>query len=315
MTSHVLVMMGGVSVERAVSLVSGAQCAAALRDAGYRVSEVDVGEDLAPVLATLRGSHAEGRPDIVFNALHGRYGEDGRMQGLLDLLHIPYTHSGVLASALAMHKPTSLRLFAEAGVPVADGVVADRANVIAGRVMDRPYVVKPLNEGSSVNVYIVGENEPLPFVGDHWPFDDDAVLVERYVAGRELTVAVMSANGVPAHALAVTDIHARGAFYDYTAKYVEGRSIHHVPAKIDPQAYDAALAHAITAHDTLGCRGVSRADFRYDDTTGEPGQLVMLEVNTQPGMTPVSLVPEQAAHCGMSFTELVVWLVEHAACD
>ena len=303
MAKRVAVLKGGWSVERDVSLVSGSECAAALSEAGYTVSEIDVTQDMAALMAALTP-----RPDAAFNALHGRYGEDGCIQGLLDLLGIPYTHSGVLASALAMDKVAAKRIFQSAGIPVVDGTVASREEILAGDAIKRPCVVKPVREGSSVGVFILFEGEPLPFSDNDWPFEGD-VLVEPYVPGRELTVAVMEDR-----ALAVTEIRAHNGFYDYTAKYTDGRATHLIPAPIVPQADADARRYAELAHGTLGCRGVSRADFRYDDTGGEPGQLYMLEVNTQPGMTPISLVPEQAAHCGISFVELVSRLVEGAAC-
>jgi len=302
MTRRVAVLMGGWSSEREVSLVSGRECAQALRASGYTVAEIDVTRDIGALVKALSPA-----PDAVFNALHGRFGEDGTIQGLLDLLGIPYTHSGVLASALAMDKVAAKRIFAAVGIRVPDGLVATRAQAMAGDLLPRPYVVKPINEGSSVGVEIVVTDDPLPAFAD-WP-DGDAVMVERYIPGRELTVAVMGER-----ALAVTEIRAHNGFYDYTAKYTEGRAVHLIPAPIAPAAYDAALGIARRAHDALGCRGVSRADLRYDDTTGEPGALYLLEVNTQPGMTPLSLVPEQAAHCGIGFPQLVSWMVEHARC-
>jgi D-alanine-D-alanine ligase len=300
----VAVLMGGISSERDVSLVSGRAVAKALDDAGYRVSAIDVGCDIERTIAALTP-----RPDAVFNALHGRYGEDGCIQGLLELLAVPYTHSGVLASALAMDKPMAKRLFVAAGIPCAEHVIANRAQVLAGDVMKRPYVIKPLNEGSSVGVQIVLENAEAPAARDaDWPFGD-TVMVERYVPGREITVAVMGDR-----ALGATELRPKSGFYDYEAKYTEGRTEHLVPAPLPPAVYRAALDHALAAHRTLGCRGVSRADLRYDDTKGEPGELIMLEVNTQPGMTPLSLVPELAAHAGIGFGELVCWMVENAAC-
>jgi len=309
MTKRVAVLMGGWSAEREVSLVSGAACAAALRDAGYDVSEIDVTRDVGALLDALTPL-----PDAVFNALHGRWGEDGNVQGLLNMLDVPYTHSGLLASALAMDKAAARDVFAAAGLPVAEGVVAARDEVLAGDVLPRPYVVKPVNEGSSVGVRIVFEGDNFLGVED-WPYGAE-VLVERYVPGRELTVGVMGPNGGAARALAVTEIRPNNGFYDYTAKYTEGRADHLIPAPVEAEVSDAALRYAVTAHEALGCRGVSRADFRYDDTAGGgPEGLIVLEVNTQPGMTPLSLVPEQAAHIGMPFGELVVWLVEHAACD
>jgi len=300
MKRRVAVLKGGWSAEREVSLVSGAACAKALRAAGYEVNEIDVHRDLSGLL-----EHLTPRPDVAFNALHGRYGEDGCIQGLLDVLGLPYTHSGLLASALAMHKPMSKRLFADAGIPVAEHLIVDRDQVMAGDVMARPYVIKPLDEGSSVGVHIVREGDnTTPFGVDEWPFGRE-VMVERFIAGRELTVAVMGDRP-----LAVTEITTQRGFYDYDAKYAAGGSIHVVPAEIDPDATEAVLGLALQAHQILGCRGVSRADFRYDGET-----VFILEVNTQPGMTPTSLVPEQAAHVGISFEELVSWMVENAACD
>ncbi len=303
--ARVAVLMGGWSVERDVSLTSGALCAAALREADHVVTEVDVTRDIDALIDALKP-----RPDVVFNALHGRYGEDGRIQGLLDMLAIPYTHSGVLASALAMDKAASRDLFANHGIPVAEGKLARRREIEAGDVMARPYVVKPLNEGSSIGVHIVTDGTNRPPLSGEPGEPDDIWLVERFVPGRELTVAVMDDR-----ALAVTEIRPNVGFYDYNAKYSEGAAAHRIPAPIAPTAYEQTLAHALAAHRVLGCRGVSRADLRYDDTDGEPGRVVMLEVNTQPGMTPLSLVPEQAAHCGIPFGELVDWMVEHAACD
>jgi len=300
MSRSVVVLMGGWSSEREVSLVSGAAVADALRAAGYRVTAIDVQRDVGAVLTRLTP-----RPDAVFNALHGRYGEDGCVQGLLDILGLPYTHSGLLASALAMHKPMAQRLFADAGIAVAEHRIVSREQVMGGDVMPRPYVIKPLNEGSSVGVRIVREGDNLTIVreGD-WPYGGE-VMVERFIEGRELTVAVMGDR-----ALAVTEITTDRGFYDYDAKYAEGGSRHVIPAEIEPEVYDAAQRVSVLAHRTLGCRGVSRADFRYDGRT-----LYMLEVNTQPGMTPTSLVPEQAAYAGISFQELVSWMVENAECD
>jgi D-alanine-D-alanine ligase len=241
----------------------------------------------------------------VFNALHGRYGEDGCIQGLLNILEIPYTHSGLLASALAMDKPMAKRLFAEVGIPIAEHRIVAREALEAGDVMTPPYVIKPLNEGSSVGIRIVREGEnSASFAGTAWSYGGD-VMVERFISGRELTVAVMGDR-----ALAVTEITTTRGFYDYDAKYAPGGSRHVVPAEIGAALYSECLRLAVAAHRTLGCRGVSRADFRYDGTA-----LYILEVNTQPGMTPTSLVPEQAAHVGISFTDLVNWMVENAACD
>ncbi|MBT5297316.1 MAG: D-alanine--D-alanine ligase [Rhodospirillaceae bacterium] len=300
MTKHVAVLMGGWSAEREVSLVSGAACAKALQDAGMDVTSIDVQRDMGGLLTRLYP-----KPDAVFNALHGRYGEDGCVQGLLDILGIPYTHSGLMASALAMDKPMAKRLFAAAGIPVAEHVIATQDEVLSGQAMDTPYVVKPANEGSSVGVHIIrdGDNEPL-FSESGWPFGEH-VMVERFIEGRELSVSVMGDK-----ALAVTEISTHRGFYDYAAKYEDGGSVHIVPADIPQNVEAEAKRLAVLAHQTLGCRGVSRADFRYDGD-----QLYMLEINTQPGMTPTSLVPEQAAHVGMSFQELLVWMVENAECD
>ena len=300
MSRHVAVLMGGWSAEREVSLVSGAAVANGLRDSGYRVTAIDVQRDVGSLLTRLYP-----RPDAVFNALHGRYGEDGCIQGLLNILDIPYTHSGMLASALAMDKPMAKRLFADAGIPVAEHLIASREDVVAGDVMPRPYVVKPLNEGSSVGVRIVREGDNAPALGpSDWPFGRQ-VMVEKFVPGRELTVVVMGDRP-----LAVTEITTHRGFYDYDAKYADGGSIHVVPAEIDDAVADEAMRLSLRAHEALGCRGVTRADLRYDGDS-----LYMLEVNTQPGMTPTSLVPEQAAHVGLPFNELVAWMVENAECD
>lgn len=300
----VTVIMGGISSEREVSLSSGTNVAKALRDAGYSVIEHDLGRDVSALIGALTPP-----PDVVFNALHGRYGEDGCVQGLLELLGIPYTHSGVMASALAMDKPAAKRLFAEAGLPCAEGIVVDRAQVMEGDVMARPYVIKPLNEGSSVGVCIVFEEGDRPSSEDDWPFGE-RVLVERYIPGREITVAVMGDR-----ALGVTEIRPNNGFYDYRAKYTDGQAIHLVPAPLPDEDYRLALDVALRAHQALGCRGVTRADIRYDDTVAGRAALYLLEVNTQPGMTPMSLVPEIAAHAGIGFSDLVSWMVENAACD
>lgn len=304
MAKTVTVLMGGWSSEREVSLVSGRAVAEALDAAGYAVRTLDVARDLGALVAAL-----EPPPDAVFNALHGRFGEDGRIQGVLEILGIPYTHSGVLASALAMDKPMAKRLFRQAGVPCAEHVLASRRAVVAGDVIARPYVVKPLDEGSSVGVRIVREGEDsAPFDAEDWPFGE-TVMVERYVPGREITVAVMGER-----ALGVTEIRPTTGFYDYRAKYTEGVAAHLVPAPLPASVYAAAMDHALAAHKALGCRGVSRADLRYDEAEGEDG-VYLLELNTQPGMTPLSLVPELAAHCGIDFTALVTWMVENAACE
>jgi D-alanine-D-alanine ligase len=301
---RVAVLLGGRSAEREVSLSSGAGCAAALCAEGFDVVEIDPGEDLsAQILAA--------SPDVVFNALHGRWGEDGCVQGLLELLRIPYTHSGVLASSLAMHKQRTKDVYRAAGLPVVNSIVVDRREAAARHLMAPPYVVKPVNEGSSVGVFIirVGDNRPPEALGsDTWNLSD-AMMVEEFVPGRELTVAVMGDKG-----LGVTEITTNLEFYDYEAKYAAGGSIHVLPAKIPDAVTQEALDLAVRAHAALGCRGVSRTDFRYDDTKGKH-RLVLLETNTQPGMTPTSLVPEQAAFNGMSYGKLCRWMVEDASCD
>ena len=294
----VAVLMGGISAEREVSLSSGRECAAALREAGYSVVEVDAGRDLPARLAEIA-------PDVAFNALHGRWGEDGCVQGLLEWMGLPYTHSGVLASALAMDKIRTKEIYAAAGLPVAPHVLAGRAQIMAAHVMAPPYVVKPSNEGSSVGIYLVreGANTP-PALAPDLP---EALMVEAYVPGRELTVSVLGDR-----ALTVTDIVTEG-WYDYDAKYRPGGSHHVVPADLPAPVFDACMDQALVAHRALGCRGLSRTDFRWDEAQGLDG-LVVLETNTQPGMTPTSLSPEQAAHCGIAFPDLCRWLVEDASC-
>ena len=301
----VAVLMGGWSSEREVSLVSGGAVADALRRLGYAVRPIDVKRDVQALLAAL-----DPRPDVAFNALHGRYGEDGRIQGLLEILDIPYTHSGVLASAAAMNKPLAKRLFQDAGIPCAEHVIVTRDELLAGTIMQPPFVIKPLNEGSSVGVHIViDESDACSLRREGWPFGE-MVMVERYIPGREITVAVLDDRP-----LGVTEIRPRNGFYDYRAKYTEGEAVHLVPAPLPQRVYRDALDHAVRAHNALGCSGVSRADMRYDDTVTEPGRLYLLEINTQPGMTPLSLVPELAAHADIGFPELVSRLVESARCD
>jgi len=290
--------MGGPSAEREVSLVSGRECAKALRAAGYDVVELDAGPDVAARLVEINPTH-------VFNALHGRWGEDGCVQGLLEWLRIPYTHSGVLASALAMDKVRAKAAFAVAGLPVVASILATRDEVSRHHVMPPPYVVKPNNEGSSVGVYIVREGSNAPRLADTMP---ETVMVETYAPGREMTVAVMGDR-----ALAVTDIITEG-WYDFDAKYKPGGSRHEVPANLPPEITAACLDYALRAHRALGCRGLSRTDFRWDESRGLPG-LILLETNTQPGMTPTSLAPEQAAHCGISFADLCDWIVRDASCN
>lgn len=299
MSRRVAVLMGGWSAEREVSLVSGAAVTEGLRQAGYDARAIDVLRDPRHLLDQLTP-----RPDVVFNALHGRWGEDGTIQGLLDILSIPYTHSGLLASALAMDKPQAKLVFERAGIPVAEHVVVSRGQLAAGDPIPRPFVIKPMNEGSSVGVHIVRNGANLCTLDDDWQFGD-RVMIERFIPGREFTVAVMGDRP-----LAVTEITTDRGFYDYDAKYAPGGSRHVVPAQVDPGVYAEAMRLALVAHQALGCRGVSRADLRWD---GE--RLYMLEVNTQPGMTPTSLVPEQAASVGISFPQLVAWMVEHAEFD
>jgi D-alanine-D-alanine ligase len=302
---RVAVMMGGPSAEREVSLVSGRECAKGLKDAGYDVYTIDVGHDVKALVSAL-----DPKPDVVFNALHGRFGEDGCVQGVLNFLSIPYTHSGLLASALAMDKPMAKRVFAAAGLRCPEGVVTDIQAVETGDPMARPYVVKPANEGSSVGVRIVRSGDNRPVRAADWRYDP-RVVVERFVPGRELTVAVMGDRP-----LAVTELRTGLPFYDYEAKYTAGKTEHLIPAPVSKPVYDEALRMAKLAHEALGCRGVSRSDFRYDDTgKGGIDQLYLLEVNTQPGMTPLSLAPEQAQYLGISFSELVSWMVENARCD
>ena len=287
-----------------MSLSSGKGCADALRAEGFDVVEIDPGDNLA-------GQLLEAKPDAVFNALHGRWGEDGSVQGLLELMRIPYTHSGILASALAMHKQRTKDVYRAAGLPVVNSIVVDRREAAARHLMDPPYVVKPVNEGSSVGVFIIrkGDNRPPEALGsDKWTLSNE-MMVEEFVPGRELTVAVMGGK-----ALGVTEITTNLEFYDYEAKYATGGSIHVLPAKIPASVTEEALRLAERAHAALGCRGVSRTDFRYDDTQGKH-RLMLLETNTQPGMTPTSLVPEQAAYAGMSYRKLCRWMVEDASCD
>jgi len=300
----VVVLLGGRSAEREVSLVTGRGCAQALRDEGFDVTEIDPQDDFVEQLKAAK-------PDAVFNALHGRWGEDGCVQGTLELLRIPYSHSGVLASALAMHKQRAKDVFRAAGLPVVDSIVVNRKEASAKHLMEPPYVVKPVNEGSSVGVFIIrkGDNRPPAELGSETWTLSDAMMVEEYVPGRELTITVMDGR-----ALTVTEITTALEFYDYEAKYAAGGSRHILPAKIDEGVAREALRLAEAAHTALGCRGVSRTDLRFDDTNGKK-RLVVLETNTQPGMTPTSLVPEQAAYVGMNYGALCRWIVEDASCD
>lgn len=302
---HVAVLMGGLSSEREVSLSSGKGCADALEGQVAKVSRVDAGRDLAQVLAALK-------PDVVFNALHGEWGEDGCVQGVLETLGIPYTHSGVLASALAMDKEKSKAVLKAAGVRVPGGGLFDRHDVASRHVIEPPYVIKPNAEGSSVGVYLVraGANGFVTEVGQPgWTYGEQ-VMVEPFIAGKELAVTVLGEKSGP-RALTITDITPTKGFYDYEAKYAPGGSVHVLPAVLPPHVFERALRESELAHTAMGCRGVSRSDFRYDDVKDE---LVLLEVNTQPGMTPTSLSPEQAAHVGMDYKTLVRWMVEDASC-
>jgi D-alanine-D-alanine ligase len=303
MTRHVAVLMGGWSAEREVSLRSGKACADALERGGFHVTRVDVGRDIATVLRALK-------PDLALNVLHGRPGEDGTLQGVLEILGIPYTHSGVMASALAMQKDFAKVVMAAAGVPVPEGKVVSRAEATRGHPLQRPYVLKPIAEGSSVGVFIVTEQHdhpPQELTREDWAFGE-RVLVERYIPGKELTCAVMGDR-----ALEVIEIVAATRFYDYEAKYAMGGSRHLLPAPISPFVYQEVRRLALKAHHALGCRGVTRADFRYDDRESGTEGLFCLEVNTQPGMTETSLVPELAQHAGIIFDELVRWMVDDAS--
>jgi D-alanine-D-alanine ligase len=303
MSKHVAVLMGGWSAEREISLRSGKACAEALSRLGYRVTRIDVGRDIATVLGTVK-------PDVALNVLHGRPGEDGTLQGILEILAVPYTHSGVMASAVAMQKEVAKTLFRAAGVPVPEGLVAPRLEVAKGHMLPPPYVIKPLAEGSSVGVFIVTteHTHPPQELNRHdWEYGE-RVMVEKYIPGKELTCAVMGDQ-----ALGVIEIVPATKFYDYEAKYAPGGSKHLLPAEVSLFVYQEVRRLALAAHDALGCRGVSRADFRYDDRVDGVGGIVCLEVNTQPGMTQTSLVPELAAHAGITFDELVQWMIEEAS--
>lgn len=302
---HVAVLMGGWSAERPVSLSSGNACADALEAEGFKVTRVDVDRKVSQTLEELK-------PDVAFNALHGPYGEDGCIQGILEYLGIPYTHSGVMASALALDKERAKTMVRRAGVPVAEAKVMHRLEAAERHAMTPPYVVKPVNEGSSFGVLIVGEdrsNPPQELFSDEWAYSD-MLMVERYIPGRELTCGVMGDV-----ALGVTEILATGGgWYDYDAKYSEGGSKHVLPAEILPNVYQKIQTLSLKAHKAIGCRGISRSDFRFDDRVNGTGELIWLEVNTQPGMTPTSLMPELAQHAGHSFGEFLTWMVEDASC-
>ena len=304
MTKRILVLMGGLSAEREVSLVSGEAVAAALVEAGHEVRTHDVTRDLGALLHALEHP----RPDVVFNALHGRFGEDGCVQGLLELAGVPYTHSGVRASAVAMDKPTAKRVVEQAGLRTPAGRVVARATLRAADPLPRPFIVKPVAEGSTVGVKLVQSGSNRAWADEEWHWGETA-LVEEYIAGRELTVGIMGER-----ALAVTEIRFRGETFDYVAKYSAGHAEHLVPAPIPQAVYGAAMDAALVAHRTLGCDGISRSDFRWDDRRPAADGLYFLEINTQPGFTPLSLVPEQAKHLGIAFPALCEWLVERARC-
>jgi D-alanine-D-alanine ligase len=300
---HVAVLLGGLSAEREVSLVTGQGFMRALSEMGYKATSIDVGRDVAEILARTK-------PDVVLNALHGKFGEDGCIQGLLEMMGLAYSHSGPLASATAMHKPTAKTLLAAAGVPVPPGLSVGLEDAASRHVMAPPYVIKPASEGSSVGVHIVrpGDNRYPSTLRDGWTFGDD-LLVEEFIPGLELTVGVIGNR-----ALTVTDIQVDNIFYDYEAKYAESGSRHVLPAIVPKDVFDYAMDLALTCHCILGCRGVTRTDYRYDPSRPGTSGLFVMEVNTQPGMTPTSLVPEQAAYCGISFHDLVRWMVEDASC-
>lgn len=303
---HVAVLMGGLSAEREVSLSSGNGVADALEGEGYRVTRVDVGPDIGERLQAVR-------PEVCFNALHGTWGEDGCVQGVLELLKLPYTHSGVLASALAMHKQRAKTVMAAAGVPVALSREVSRTDAARAHTLPPPYVLKPVAEGSSVGVFIVDEtytHPPQELHSADWPHGE-YLMAETYIAGRELTCAVLGETP-----LGVIEIKPNEGlqFYNYEAKYADGGSIHVEPQDLSPDVYQSVQKLSLQAHRALGCRGVSRADFRFDDRPDGTGALICLEVNTQPGMTKTSLVPDSAATMGISFGELVRWMVEDASC-
>ncbi len=305
MSKHVAVLMGGWSAEREISLRSGQACADAAERSGYRVSRLDVTREVAARLRELK-------PDVALNVLHGRPGEDGTLQGLLEIMGIPYSHSGVLASALAMQKDIAKTVLKAAGVPVPGGVVATRAEAASRHLLPPPYVVKPVAEGSSVGVFIVREDHkhpPQELTRADWTFGD-RVLVEPYIPGKELTCAVMGDK-----ALGVIEIVPAVKFYDYEAKYAPGGSKHLLPAPVSAEIYEECRRLSLAAHRALGCRGVSRTDFRYDDSLADTKGLACLEVNTQPGMTEMSLVPELAQHAGIGFEDLVRWMIEDASLD
>lgn len=304
MKKKVAVLMGGFSGERDVSLSSAQGVLKALQELGHEAIPIDVTRDMEKLVQNLQ-SH---QPDVVLNILHGRWGEDGCIQGLLEMMDIPYSHSGVLGSSLSMNKVVARKMCQINGIRVPEGQVAKLMDICAGTVMKPPFVIKPIGEGSSLGVSIIlDEKTPLPNPHD-WPFEDE-VLIERYIPGREIQVAVLGGK-----AFGAIEICPKGTFYDYEAKYTDGKAVHLMPAPIQPEAYAQVLEWAVKAHEILECRGVTRSDFRYDDTQGEPGKLYYLETNPQPGLTPLSLVPEIVAHQGMSYAQLVQWMVEDASC-
>ena len=303
MAKRVAVLMGGWSSEREVSLVSGAGIVKALKEKGVEVTPIDVQRDICGLVEAL----TEKPHDVIFNALHGRGGEDGTIQGVLEFLGIPYTHSGVTASSIAMDKELTRKLAKIHGIPVAEGVIANKEDVLSRDVLPPPYVIKPINEGSSVGVRLVRENDNFTILSeDSWIYDDQ-VLVEKYIPGHELTVAILGDKP-----LCVTELQPKSGFYDYTSKYTDGMTEHVIPAKIPEEIAESAMQHALTIHNALGCNGVSRSDFRWDDSKPGTDGLFFLEINNQPGFTPLSLVPEQAAYCGISYGDLCLWLVDHA---
>ncbi|MED5301412.1 MAG: D-alanine--D-alanine ligase [Pseudomonadota bacterium] len=302
MTRHVAVLMGGWSTERDVSILSGLACAQALQSSGFQVTKIDVDRNISSVLGELK-------PDVCFNALHGPIGEDGNIQGLLNIMGIPYTHSGVQASAIAMDKIRTKELCSKAGLLCPEGVSLARSDISLLELETRPFVIKPKSQGSSIGVNIVYPKDNYISFLEKWSYGEE-IVVERFIPGRELTVGVLNGN-----ALCVTEITSERGFYDFSAKYESGGSKHIIPADVPDIITRKALDQAVLAHKTLGCRGVSRSDFRYDDTQGKLGELYFLEVNTQPGMTSTSLIPEQASHAGMTFSELLIQLLEAAKCD
>ncbi|HCX14816.1 MAG TPA: D-alanine--D-alanine ligase [Rhodospirillaceae bacterium] len=299
--NRISVLYGGFSKEREISLISGQAAIRALKAKGFKVTAIDITRDVHEIVSALNDT----KPDVVFNALHGRFGEDGCIQGLLDMMSIPYTSSGRLASATSMNKPAAKRLFSLAGIPVAQERIVTVAEAKKGDVMARPYVLKPINEGSSVGVKIIRDGDNRMPLRDLGLADSDFIMAEEFIPGRELTVAVMGNKS-----LAVTEITTDRGFYDYEAKYTDAGSVHVLPAPLDKTLYDRAMKLSLNAHNALGCRGISRTDLRFDGN-----EFYILEVNTQPGLTPTSLVPEQALHVGISFEDLALWMVEHAQCD